>query len=73
MSPSSPTHRPYCPFLNPIEDAFTEVKAYIRRHYERAILEPLLVIEEALESVSAENAASYFRNAGYLPPVESGE
>lgn len=25
---------PYCPFLNPIEDSFHDLKAYIRRHYQ---------------------------------------
>ena len=60
--------RPYSPHLNPIEEAFTEVKAYVRRHHIRAtssIQEGLAVIRDGLLSVSAEHARSFIRHAGY--------
>ena len=59
-------NRAYSPHLNPIEDAFTQVKQYIERHYLRAKAFPFDVIQEALESVSEEDAHNFFAHAGYF-------
>ena len=57
--------RPYSYDLNPIELAFSKVKAYLER--ERGLCEgnPRLALARALSSVSADDAVGYFRNDGY--------
>jgi transposase len=56
---------PYSPHLIPIEDAFTQVKAYLKRHEARAIRHPKELILEALQSVTPAQARNFFRHAKY--------
>jgi len=54
---------PYSPDYNPIEQAFSSVKAWIRHHtMERG----LLGIVKALQTVTPKKAAGWFRASGYI-------
>ena len=63
----------YSPDLNPIEEAFSTIKAWIRRNRDRVHAEmtgapfsrPHRVILEAVYSVTPEMAYHWYRHAGY--------
>jgi transposase len=58
---------PYSPDLNPIEQAFHLVKAWLRRHEAEAVLpeaRPWL-IQQAIMSVTVEDAEGWILNSGY--------
>lgn len=58
---------PYSPDLNPIEQAFSSMKAWLRRHEAEAIrpeIRPWL-IERAIESISSDDAVGWITNCGY--------
>jgi transposase len=65
---------PYCPFFNPIEASFHDLKAYIRRHYrmrngtydnfEEFLGEALRKMGRGEDAAS--RARAHFRYAGYL-------
>ncbi len=58
----------YSPDLNPIEEAFSKVKALLRRA-EARVLEALFeATEEALLAVSSKDARGYFGHCGYATP-----
>ncbi|KIK76755.1 hypothetical protein PAXRUDRAFT_77240, partial [Paxillus rubicundulus Ve08.2h10] len=65
---------PYSPDLNPIEECFLFVKAYIRRHGHEfcGIVEgvdkagPFLFLYAALDRVTPAAAHGWFHNSGYL-------
>ena len=55
----------YSPDSNPIEEAFSRVKALVRKegaHLSEALVE---AIRRALEAVTPEDAAGWFAHAGY--------
>jgi transposase len=56
---------PYSPDFNPIEEAFSKVKALLRRVQARVLETLFEATEEALVAVSAEDAGGYFRHCGY--------
>ena len=57
----------YSPDLNPIEEAFSKVKALVRKEGAR-LSEPLVeAIGRALAAVTPEDAAGWFVHAGYRP------
>ena len=59
---------PYSPDLNPIEEAFSFMKAWLRRHEKDAVnpqVRPWLV-HQALHAVTVEDAEGWFGNCGYL-------
>jgi hypothetical protein len=64
---------PYSPDLNPIEEAFSFVKAYIQRHGQtfRDVVElgdegaPVLFLYGVLEKVTAAASRGWFTNSGY--------
>jgi transposase len=60
---------PYSPDLTPIEQAFSKLKALLRRAGARTreALEP--AIREALEAVSAADARAWFARCGYQLPA----
>lgn len=60
---------PYSPDLNPIEEAFSKVKAFIRRH--RLLLTNegdgmIFELNEIMKVVTADDAVGYFVHAGYF-------
>lgn len=64
---------PYSPDFNPIEEAFSSIKAWIRRHRNdvRAAADEgnetlFYVLGEALMSVTAGKARGWFHHSGYL-------
>jgi transposase len=58
------------PDLNPIEPAWAQVKAELRRVAARTPEELGQALGPALDRVSAENARAYFRHCGYERPDE---
>ena len=58
---------PYSPDLNPIEEAFTSVKAYLKRHDElmQALDDPIPVIKAAFNNITKEDSEGWITHAGY--------
>jgi hypothetical protein len=64
----------YSPDYNPIEEMFSFVKAYIRRHGEqfRAAVEfgdeasPYVFLYEALSDITTSRARGWFNHCGYM-------
>ncbi|KAH7918823.1 hypothetical protein BV22DRAFT_995999, partial [Leucogyrophana mollusca] len=54
---------PYSPDYNPIEQAFSSIKAYLRRHWRDSTL---CTIDAACHNITPEKAAAYFRASGYM-------
>ena len=60
---------PYSPDLNPIEEAFSKVKAFIRRHRDVLVHEGhglIFDLMQCMEVVTASDAIGYFLHAGYF-------
>jgi len=56
---------PYSPDLNPIEKAFSKLKAKLRAAEKRTITELENYLGEVLDSFSPEECQNYFRSCGY--------
>jgi transposase len=61
---------PYSPDLNPIEEAFSKIKHFIRRNqdYYGASTDDGILYDmyEVLEVITSNDAAGYFGHAGYF-------
>ena len=57
----------YSPDLNPIEEAFSKIKAILRKVGARTRETLLKAMEEALWAVTPQDAAGWFAHAGYEP------
>jgi len=57
----------YSPELNPIEEAFSKVKALVRKEGARLSEALVEAIGRALAAVTPEEAAAWFAHAGYRP------
>jgi hypothetical protein len=59
---------PYSPDLNPIEEAFSKIKAFICRYqdYFLALNSIIFDMYEAMSIITASDAAGYFIHAGYF-------
>ena len=57
----------YSPDLNPIEEAFSKIKALVRKAGARLREALLEAIAQALAAVTTEDAAGWFAHAGYWP------
>ena len=59
---------PYSPDFNPIEEAFSKIKAWIRRNYD--LFPPgdgfLFDVKVAMDVITPDDAEGYFLHAGYL-------
>lgn len=58
---------PYSPDFNPIEQAFSSIKAWLRRHEAEAVrpeVRPWL-IQQATLAITAEDAEGWIINCGY--------
>lgn len=58
---------PYSPDFNPIEMAFSKLKAILRKAAARSIDDLWKVIAEALDRFSQQDCRNYFTAAGYEP------
>ena len=58
----------YSPDLNPIEEAFSKLKAHLRRAAARTREALLDAIATALARVTASDAEGYFAHCGYTAP-----
>ncbi|WP_027280602.1 IS630 family transposase, partial [Roseomonas gilardii] len=58
---------PYSPDFNPIENAFSKLKALLRKAASRTIDALWNAIRDALPQFSPQECASYFTAAGYEP------
>lgn len=56
---------PYSPDLNPIEQAFSKLKHWLRKAKERSIDDACNRIGSILKTVSPNECSNYFKNAGY--------
>ncbi len=61
----------YSPDFNPIEQAFSKLKSYLREASARTQQTLLEVIGEALRAISASDAESFFDHCGYRTVVQS--
>ena len=57
----------YSPDLNPIEEAFSKIKALVRREGARVREALVEAIGRALAAVTIEDAEGWFAHAGYWP------
>jgi transposase len=57
----------YSPDLNPIEEAFSKIKALVRKEGARVCEALVEAIGRALAAVTLDDAASFFAHAGYWP------
>jgi transposase len=57
---------PYSPDLNPIEMAFSKLKAFLRKVAQRTIARLCRSIGAFVPTLCARECASYFRHAGYV-------
>jgi transposase len=57
----------YSPDLNPIEEAFSKIKALVRKEGARMREALVEAIGRALAAVTTEDAAGWFAHAGYWP------
>lgn len=58
---------PYSPDFNPIEQAFSKLKALLRKAAARTVDTLETAITAALNAFSSEECANYFANSGYEP------
>ena len=56
---------PYSPDLNPIELAFSKLKASLRKAAKRSVEELWIQIGEDLSHFTSKQCRNYFRHAGY--------
>lgn len=56
---------PYSPDFNPIEQAFSKLKSYLREACARSQQELMEVIGEALSTISTSDALGFFEHCGY--------
>jgi transposase len=61
----------YSPDFNPIEQAFSKLKGYLREACARSHEMLMDVIGEALRTISASDAESFFDHCGYRTVVQS--
>lgn len=54
---------PYSPDYNPIEQGFSFIKTFLRRHYTDS---SLYIIDQACQNVTAKHAEGYFIASGYM-------
>ncbi len=60
---------PYSPDLNPIEEAFSKIKAFIRRHHSILTHEGdgmIFDLMQVMDIITGDDAVGYFIHAGYF-------
>jgi transposase len=61
---------PYSPDFNPIEEAFSKIKAVLRKVEARTREELVEAMGIAISAVSAHDARGFFEHCGYRPRVQ---
>jgi transposase len=61
---------PYSPDLNPIEEAFSKIKAFIRKAEARSRETLIEAMGAAISAVTALDARGFFEHCGYATPVQ---
>ena len=56
---------PYSPDMNPIEKAFSKLKAYLRKIAERTVAGLMRALEACAEIFKPAECANYFTASGY--------
>jgi len=56
----------YSPEFNPIEQAFSKIKALLRKAAERSVKTLVRRIGSILRSINKQECINYFRNSGYV-------
>jgi transposase len=59
---------PYSPDLNPIEEAFSKIKAFLRSAAPRTLEDHSTAVWAALRTITPQNAAGWVAHSGYLHP-----
>jgi transposase len=62
---------PYSPDFNPIEQAFSKLKSYLREACARTQQTLMEVIGEALHTITASDVEGFFKHCGYRTMVQS--
>lgn len=58
---------PYSPDFNPIEMAFSKIKAFLKKAAARTVQDLWDAIRDAIDTVSPQDARSFFTACGYEP------
>lgn len=58
---------PYSPDFNPIEMAFSKIKAHLKKAAARTVTDLWIAIRDAIDAVTPSDAAGFFTAAGYEP------
>jgi len=61
---------PYSPDLNPIEEAFSKIKALLRKAAARTRAALIDALGEAISAISSADAHGFFEHCGYHRPVQ---
>jgi transposase len=61
---------PYSPDFSPIEEAFSKIKALLKKSAARTRGALLEAIGRAISAVTPEDAMGYFGHCGYLPAAQ---
>ena len=56
---------PYSPDLNPIEQAFSKIKHWMRLAQKRTVADTWRHIGHLVQTISPDECANYLRNSGY--------
>ena len=59
---------PYSPDFNPIEKAYSKLKAHLRKIAERTVAGLIQALETCADIFSPTECANYFEACGYGPP-----
>ena len=59
---------PYSPDLNPIGEAFSKVKAYLKDNelVYQSTADPRILVASAMASVTTQDCQNYIKHAGYM-------
>ena len=58
---------PYSPDLNPIELAFSKIKAHLKKAAARTVADLWSAIRDAIDAVTTQDCRSFFTATGYEP------
>ena len=56
---------PYCPDLNPIEQAFAKIKHWMRMAQKQTLEDTWKLVGRLVKTIKPQECRNYFKNAGY--------